>query len=161
MPLVVANQEGSSMVFRIQPHNRLQEWVAEEKSYFEDEGLEYAFQTGDNVVRHYPYQGAAERNGPSIQSTEAAPPEVKRGAFESLEAGRTCDISAACHWAVSMAASGAHGNMWEHAYSVTSSGIYVAPESKIRKAEDLSCEPNAREVYERTHRWMRRLEIFG
>ena len=36
-----------------------------------------------------------------------------------MEAGRTCDISAACHWAVNMAASGEHGKMWGHAYSVT------------------------------------------
>src|SRR4029077_19970946 len=30
--------------FIIQPHFRLQEWVAEEKGYFADEGLEYVFQ---------------------------------------------------------------------------------------------------------------------
>ncbi len=29
--------------FRIQPHGRLQEWVAEEKGYFTDEGLDYEF----------------------------------------------------------------------------------------------------------------------
>jgi hypothetical protein len=29
--------------FVIQPHFRLQEWVAEEKGYFKDEGLEYIF----------------------------------------------------------------------------------------------------------------------
>ncbi len=134
------------MVFKIQPHNRLQEWVAEAKGYFEDEGLEYVFHTGDNVTRHYPYQGAAdvpalsavEGNGGSIQSTEEAPAEVKQGAFEAMEAGRACDISSACHWVVNMAASGRHGKMWGHAYSVAPSGIYVAPESKIRKAEDLA-----------------------
>jgi len=119
------------MVFKIQPHNRLQEWVAEEKGYFADEGLEYEFHTGDNVMRHYQYQAGA------VQSTEEAPAEVKQGAFEAMEAGRTCDISAACHWAVNMAASGEHGRMWGHAYSVTPSGIYVAPESKIRRPEEL------------------------
>jgi NitT/TauT family transport system substrate-binding protein len=62
---------------------------------------------------------------------------VKLGAFESMEQGRTCDISAACHWAVNMAASGEHGKMWGHAYSVTPSGVYVAAESSIRKPEDL------------------------
>jgi len=118
------------MVFKIQPHNRLQEWVAEEKGYFKDEGLEYVFHTGDNVVRHYEYQGG-------VQSTEEAPGEVKQGAFEAMEAGRTCDISAACHWAVNMAASGDHGKMWGHAYSVTPAGIYVAPDSKIKRPEDL------------------------
>src|SRR5438876_332443 len=30
--------------FVIEPHFRLQEWVAEEKGYFKDEGLDYIFQ---------------------------------------------------------------------------------------------------------------------
>ena len=29
--------------FKIEPHFRLQEWVAEEKDYFREEGLEYEF----------------------------------------------------------------------------------------------------------------------
>jgi hypothetical protein len=29
--------------FVISPHFRLQEWVAEEKGYFRDEGLDYEF----------------------------------------------------------------------------------------------------------------------
>jgi NitT/TauT family transport system substrate-binding protein len=120
------------MVFKIQPHNRLQEWVAEEKGYFRDEGLEYVFHTGDNVMRHYQSHGDA-----GVQSTDEAPGEVKQGAFEAMEAGRTCDISAACHWAINMAASADHGKMWGHAYAVTPSAIYVAPESPIRTATGL------------------------
>jgi NitT/TauT family transport system substrate-binding protein len=54
-----------------------------------------------------------------------------------MEAGRTCDVSSACHWAVNMAASAEHGKMWGNAYSVTPSGIYVAPESSIRTPMDL------------------------
>jgi NitT/TauT family transport system substrate-binding protein len=115
--------------FKIQPHSRLQEWVAEEKGYFRDAGLDYIFHVPGGgldemgVGRTYHLQG--QSNG-SIQSTEEAPSDVKLGAFETMEAGRTCDISAACHWAVSMAASGEHGKMWGHAYSVTPAGIYVA-----------------------------------
>jgi NitT/TauT family transport system substrate-binding protein len=126
--------------FKIQPHSRLQEWVAEEKGYFRDEGLDYIFHVpGESldemgVGRTYHVQGTP--NG-SVQSTEEAPSDVKRGAFETMEAGRTCDISAACHWAVNMAASGEHGKMWGHAYSVTPSGIYVAAESSIRTPMDL------------------------
>jgi NitT/TauT family transport system substrate-binding protein len=121
--------------FKIQPHNRLQEWVAEEKGYFRDEGLDYTFHwsgtaDGLGVGRHYHLNG-------NVQSTEEAPAEVKSGAFETMEAGRSCDISAACHWAVNMAATGQHGKMWGHAYSVTPAGIYVAPDSDIRKPEDL------------------------
>jgi NitT/TauT family transport system substrate-binding protein len=122
------------MPFKIQPHNRLQEWVAEEKGYFSAEGLDYVFHfvgspDAIGVGRSYRLNG-----GGSIQSTE----EVKSGAFETMEAGRTCDISAACHWAVNMAATGQHGKMWGHAYSVTPAGIYVAADSDIRKPEDLA-----------------------
>jgi hypothetical protein len=126
--------------FKIQPHNRLQEWVADEKGYFSDEGLDYTFHIPGGkpdemgVGRTYHVQG---QTSGSIQSTEEAPSDVKRGAFETMEAGRTCDISAACHWAVNMAASGQHGQMWGHAYSVTPSGIYVAAESSIRRPADL------------------------
>src|SRR3981081_1676108 len=118
--------------FKIQPHSRLQEWVAEEKEYFRDEGLDYVF--------HVPGSGPDEMGvGRTyhIQSTEEAPSDVKAGAFETMEQGRTCDLGAACHWAVNMAASGDHGKMWGHAYSVTPSGVYVAAESSIRKPEDL------------------------
>jgi NitT/TauT family transport system substrate-binding protein len=118
--------------FKIQPHSRLQEWVAEEKDYFRDEGLDYVF--------HVPGSGLDEMGvGRTyhVQSTEEAPSDVKLGAFETMEKGRTCDISAACHWAVNMAASGEHGKMWGHAYSVTPSGVYVAAESSIRLPVDL------------------------
>jgi NitT/TauT family transport system substrate-binding protein len=37
-----------------------------------------------------------------------------------------------------MASATGYGRMWEHAYSVTPSGIWVAPESPIRKPEDLA-----------------------
>ncbi len=115
--------------FRIMPHSRLQEWVAEEKGYFRDEGLDYEFITPDLIDRY--------RN-PTIESGEGAPAEVKRGAFESMDAGRTCEVSSACHWAVNMAAHAESGRMWGHAYSMTPSGIWVAPESPIQKPEDLA-----------------------
>ena len=122
--------------FKIQPHSRLQEWIADEQGYFRDEGLDYVFHVPGSidamgVGRSYHLNG-------NVQSTEEAPPQVKSGAFETMEAGRSCDISAACHWAVNMAASGEHGKMWGHAYSVTPSGIYVAADSAIRKPADLA-----------------------
>src|SRR5262245_30886692 len=83
------------------------------------------------VGRSYHLSGA-------IQSTEEAPSDIKHGAFETMEAGRTCDISAACHWAVNVAASGQHGKMWGHAYSVTPAGIYVTADSSIRRPADLA-----------------------
>jgi NitT/TauT family transport system substrate-binding protein len=113
-------------IFRIQPHGRLHEWVAEEKGYFTAEGLEYEF------VR------AAEVYRPTVQSSESATAEVKTGAFESIEAGRSCEVSSACHWAVNMAASAEHGKMYGKAYSIGLAGIYVPPESPIRRVEDLA-----------------------
>ena len=115
--------------FRIIPHRRLQEWVAEEMGYFAAEGLDYEFVPSGDLEGF--------RN-PSINSTDEAPTEVKRGAFESMEEGRSCEISSACHWAVGMAASSNHGRMWGHAYSVTPSGIWVAPDSPLREPEDLA-----------------------
>jgi NitT/TauT family transport system substrate-binding protein len=113
--------------FRIQPHGRLQEWVADEKGYFHDEGLHYVFVNTRGAV-----------DTAAVQSTESAPVEIKQGAFESMEEGRACDVSSACHWAVNMAASGSHGKMYGHAYSIMPAGIYVPPESPIRAPEDLA-----------------------
>ena len=113
--------------FLIQSHGRLQEWVAEEKGYFKDEGLDYEF-----IVKPI-----ATWSG-QVQSTESAPIDMRAGAFESYEEGRGCNLSAACHWTVGMAASAGHGRMWGHAYSVSPSGIYVPPDSPIRKPRDMA-----------------------
>src|SRR3954463_11721276 len=112
--------------FRIQPHVRLQEWVAEEAGFFRDEGLDYEFETA----------GFAAAS--SVQPGDAAPLSIRSGAFEDMEQGRTCDVSAACHWAVNAAASADHGRMWGKAYSVCVSGIFVAPASELRRPEDLA-----------------------
>jgi NitT/TauT family transport system substrate-binding protein len=120
--------------FRIQPHGRLQEWVAEEKGYFRDEGLDYEFVGGSPTGA----QGAYA----SVQSADAAAPrDIREGAFESMEAGRACEISSACHWAINMASSAQHGRMWGHAYSVTPAGIVVPPESPIKRPRDLANVP--------------------
>jgi NitT/TauT family transport system substrate-binding protein len=110
--------------FRIQPHGRLQEWVAEEKGYFQDEGLEYEF------VRN----GGRAARPSTVQSADG---QIMTGAFESMEEGRACEVSSACHWAVSMAASAEHGLMWGHAYSLVQAGIFVPPESPIKSADQL------------------------
>ena len=114
--------------FRIMPHGRLQEWVAEEKGYFKAEGLDYTFV--------YNYSTETAGGVPSAEPGEVK--EVRQGAFESMQDGRACEVSSACHWAVNMAASAQHGRMWGHAYAVAPSGIYVPPESPIRKASDLA-----------------------
>jgi NitT/TauT family transport system substrate-binding protein len=118
--------------FRIHSHQRLQEWVADEKGYFRDEGLDYEFLVRPlNLSTFHPDEA-------SVRSTETAPSGVVRGAFETYESGRDCEVSSACHWATNMASSAGRGWMYGKAYSVTPSGIYVPPESPVRKPEDLA-----------------------
>jgi len=116
--------------FRIMPHGRLQEWVAEEKGYYAQLGLEYEFVRPARV-------GREAMAGATVQSADGAPAPVMNGAFESMETGRACEVSSACHWAVNMASSAEHGIMWGHAYSVTPAGIYTARDSNIKRPEDL------------------------
>jgi NitT/TauT family transport system substrate-binding protein len=116
--------------FRIQPHVRLQEWVAETEGYFTDEGLDYEFDP-------HGYAGASMTTS-SVQPSDAAPISVRRGALEDMHDGRSCDVSGACHWAVNAAASTMHGKMWGNAYSVCISGFFVAPESQYHRPEDLA-----------------------
>src|SRR6185436_18659161 len=57
--------------FAIEPHFRLQEWVAEEKGYFAAEGLDYEFQeTMDSTT------GGGHQLGNKV------------GAYQTLESGR-------------------------------------------------------------------------
>jgi NitT/TauT family transport system substrate-binding protein len=113
------------MAFKIQPHVRLQEWVAEEHGFFADEGLDYEF---DQSFMH----GMA-----AVSSAASAPLSVRSGAFEDMAAGRSSDVSCACHWAVNAAASSEHGKMYGRAYSVCPSGIYVAGDSGLATPADL------------------------
>jgi NitT/TauT family transport system substrate-binding protein len=116
------------MVFRIMPHGRLQEWVAEEKGYFADEGLDYRFVAGGDYGIH-----AGSRDGAG---------EIKTGAFETFDAGRDgANVSCACHWATNIAASEGSGQLVTAAYSVAPCAIVVPPESAVRRPEDLAGVP--------------------
>jgi len=106
--------------FVISPHFRLQEWVAEEKGYFKTEGLDYEFR--DNY-------------GPGDVAKKHATPD-KIGAYQSIEQGRACDVSGACHWTVNVAASTGHGKLYADAYSVAPCGVFVPPESVIKDPSD-------------------------
>ncbi len=113
--------------FRIQTHGRLQEWVAEEKGYFADEGLEYEFVDNSLMNDHV-------ATGTSVSATS----EYRSGAYENFEEGNACAVGSACHWAVNQAAAASHGKMWGNAYSVTPAGIYASPDSGIFKPSDLA-----------------------
>lgn len=110
--------------FVIEPHFRLQEWVAEEKDYFRAEGLDYVFQE-------------------LIQSTDGKHHDRgdKIGAFQSFERGRQADVSCACHWTVNVAASTGKGKIYADVYSIAPSGIFVPADSPIKTPADLAGVP--------------------
>jgi hypothetical protein len=110
--------------FIIEPHFRLHEWVAEEKGYFKDEGLDYIFRE-------------------TVQSSDGRVHARgdKFGAMQTFEQGRKSDISCACHWTVNVAAAKGHGRLYGDAYSVSPCGIFVAPESDIKTPEQLAGVP--------------------
>jgi hypothetical protein len=110
--------------FIIQPHFRLQEWIAEEKGYFKDEGLDYIFRE-------------------EVKSTDGKVHDKgnKVGAFQSFEQGRKSDVSCACHWTVNVAAASGHGRLNRDVYSVAPSGVFVAPDSAIKTPADLAGVP--------------------
>ena len=117
--------------FLIQPHVRLQEWVADENGFFADEGLDYEFETAG-------FAGGGSGADAAVQPADSAPLSVRSGALEDMEQGRSCAVSGACHWAVNAAASASHGKMWGAAYSVCNSGIFVAPGSQYERPDDLA-----------------------
>ena len=105
--------------FVIAPHFRLHEWVAEEKGYFREEGLDYEFK--------------------GIWKTHKTPD--KSGAFQNIEKGLETSVSCACHWTVNVAASKGHGKLYADAYSVAPAAVFVPPESDIKRPEDLKGVP--------------------
>src|SRR6266700_3234550 len=111
--------------FIVEPHFRLQEWVAEEKGYFRAEGLDYEFR---ELIRSSDGQHHNKAN---------------QGAFQSIEQGREADVSCACHWTVNVAASNGHTKLYADAYSVAPSGIFVPADSPVRSPEDLAGVPIA------------------
>jgi ABC-type nitrate/sulfonate/bicarbonate transport system substrate-binding protein len=112
--------------FVIHAHGRLQEWVAQEKGYYEAEGLtDYVLKQND------PRMDAADDSAITEHGKEF-------GAYESYAVGRDATVSCACHWTVNMAASNDHGTLWGECYSVTPGAIMVPPESSIRTPADLA-----------------------
>lgn len=113
--------------FHISSHGRLQDWIAVEGGFFNDEGLDYVFD-----VR------ALENAAQDISSE--AQPDIRVGAYELYLSGGggKKNMSCACHWAVNQAAADGVGRMWGRAYAVLPSGIYVPASSPIRRPEELA-----------------------
>jgi NitT/TauT family transport system substrate-binding protein len=116
--------------FIIQPHGRLQEWIAHEKGYFRQAGLDYEFRRSLS----------SDREKQVDASGKVA--DVVSGAFEAYKQaggnkGVKSDISCACHWAVNQASAQNIGTMWGKSYVVTPGGIMVPPDSPITRPEEL------------------------
>ena len=113
--------------FIIQPHGRLNDWVAEEKGYFTAEGLDYEL----NVE-------GSRKNTPRLAAVDSPIPleDNRFGAFERYAEGHgrkgegAGDVSCACHWTVNQAAKIEEGVMWGKAYSVCEAAIVVPGDSQ-------------------------------
>ncbi len=110
--------------FVIAPHMRLHEWVAEEKGYFADAGLDYEFRD--------------ELRSPDGRRHDLGD---RVGAYQTIEKGRTSDVSCACHWTVNVAASVGHGKLFADCYSVAPAGIFVPAASPVASPEQLAGVP--------------------
>lgn len=121
--------------FIIQPHGRLNDWVADEKGYFTEEGLDCEL----NVE-------GSRKNTPRLAAVDSPGPleDNRFGAYERYAEGHghkgegAGDVSCACHWTVNQAATDEEGIMWGKAYSVCEAAIVVPAESKIFAPSDLS-----------------------
>ncbi len=117
--------------FTIQPHGRLQEWIAHENGYFRAEGLDYEFGIRPTADREKQVDAAGKLV------------EIRAGAFESYKQSGgnksvKSDISCACHWAVNQASAQRIGTMWGKSYVVTPGAVMVPPDSAIRQPQDLA-----------------------
>ena len=121
--------------FIIQPHGRLNDWVAHEKGYFTEEGLDYEI----NVE-------GSRKNTPRLPGVDSAMPltDNRFGAFERYAEGHgrkgeaAGDVSCACHWTVNQTAKIEEGMMWGKAYSVCEAAIVVPGDSSVSGPGDLA-----------------------
>jgi len=120
----VAEKEMKMAKFVIAPHMRLHEWIAVEKGYFDEVGLDYVLE--DQLL-----SATGERHDLGDRV----------GAYQTYEQGRTCDVSSACHWTVNVASASGHGKLYADAYSVSPCGIFVPADSSIKRPEDLAGLP--------------------
>jgi NitT/TauT family transport system substrate-binding protein len=121
--------------FIIQPHGRLNDWVADEKGYFREEGLDYEL----NV------EGSRKNTPPlAALTSDGSLADNRFGAFERYAEGHgrkgknAGDVSCACHWTINQAAKVEEGVMWEQAYSVCEAAIVVPGDSSVSEPGDLA-----------------------
>jgi len=113
--------------FVINPHGRLQEWVAEEHGYFESCGLT------DFELRPH---GLITKDAPKLTPDKSI--DNRKGAYQTYESGRDATISCACHWTVNMAAAAQHGKLWGESYSISPCAIMVPADSPVKTPAQLA-----------------------
>ena len=122
--------------FTIQPHGRLNDWVADEKGYFAEEGLDYFL----NVEASY----KTVEMLPEAKSKSLIKDNL-HGAFERYAEGggrkgtakNAGDVSCACHWTVNQSAKLETGIMYGKAYSICEASIVVPGDSDVKTPEQL------------------------
>ena len=144
--------------FIIQPHGRLNDWVAHEKGYFAEEGLDYDL----NVE-------GSRKNTPRLADVDSpvSLEDNRFGAFERYAVGHgrkgegAGDVSCACHWTVNQAAKVEEGVMWGKAYSVCEAAIVVPADSSVSEPGDLAGEDVAVGYHSGSHySALQALEVF-
>src|SRR5688572_12388008 len=128
-------QENSAVTkFIIQPHGRLNDWVADEKGYFHELGLDCEL----NV------EGSRKNTPPLAVNLKVPLDDNRLGAFERYAEGHgrkgknAGDVSCACHWTINQAAKIEEGVMWANAYSVCEAAILVPDDSGVSQPGDLA-----------------------
>jgi hypothetical protein len=135
MGLEIVRGEVNMTKLIIQPHGRLNDWVADEKGYFTEEGLDCEL----NVE-------GSRKNTPRLAAVDSPGPleDNRFGAYERYAEGHghkgagAGDVSCACHWTVNQAANDEEGIMWGKAYSVCEAAIVVPAESAVSEPGDLA-----------------------
>jgi NitT/TauT family transport system substrate-binding protein len=151
-------QENSAVTkFIIQPHGRLNDWVAAEKGYFHEVGLDCEL----NV------EGSRKNTPPLAVNLEVPLDDNRFGAFERYAEGHgrkgknAGDVSCACHWTINQAAKIEQGLMWQKAYSVCEAAIVVPGDSSVSQPGDLASKDIAVGYHSGSHfSALQALEIF-
>ena len=168
--------------FRIQPHVRLQEWVADENGFFEDEGLDYVFETAG-------FAGGSALTAPDVQPADAAPMAVRSGALEDIgqyylleQAGfrQLVDTTFMIGFLAGGDVAAEDLERYFRALRRAQSELDIEPDrykplwlrevpedlldgADVRRfgtGERIVFEPYTREMFDRTHRWMEQWDLF-
>ena len=123
--------------FTIQPHGRLNDWVADEKGYFADEGLDY-FLNVDASYKTVDMLPEATTDEPVKDNLHGAFERYAAGGGRKGTAKNAGDVSCACHWTVNQSAKLNTGIMYGKAYSICDAAIVVPEESEICVPGDLA-----------------------